>query len=104
MAPAAELEVAPEVAGRRFDPDVEAAFYFGAIEALQHAARSRPEARHRIRLTVGDGWLELTAPQPDGEAFDDVADRVEAIGGTIEAGPGARFVARVPLTPAALPA
>jgi CheY-like chemotaxis protein len=94
---AVPLEVAPEVAGRRFDPEVEAAVYFGSVESLAHAARSDPEAGVCIRLVADDRWLELAAPRPDHDAFNEVADRVEAVGGSVTTGPGARFIARVPL-------
>jgi signal transduction histidine kinase len=96
---AAELRVGPEVAGSRFDPQVEAALYFCCVEALQ-AAGGDGDQPVAIGLEASDGWLELTAPAPGPASLRDLADRVEAVSGTVTGGLDGLLIVRVPAAPA----
>jgi signal transduction histidine kinase len=94
----------------RHRPDVEAAAYFCALEAVQNATKHAGAARVAVRLcTEGDTLvLEVT---DDGAGFDsgqvsagaglsNMRDRIDSVGGELTIGPaaggGVRVVARVP--------
>ncbi len=94
------LEVHGAAADRRFDPRVEAAVYFCAVEASRDLG---PPVR--VTLTASDGLLVLLV---GGEDRGDLPvgswrDRVEAVGGTITIrgeGPGQTLAVSVPVEPA----
>ena len=101
----AQLEVAPEVAAARFDPEIEAALYFSCIESLQRTPeRESGDRPLPIRLIAASGWLELTVPMPGPVELREVADRVEALGGTAAEGQEGTLVARIPLDLVSQPA
>jgi len=78
----------------RFDQDVEAAVYFSCLEALQNTAKYADASRATIALSNGDGSLTFTVSD-DGAGFDTsetsygtglqgIADRLAALGGTLD--------------------
>lgn len=101
---AAGLDVGPDVAGVRFDPQVEATLYFSCVESLPRVAGGEsPLSPITIRLVATDGWLELTVPRPGPAALREVADRVEALGGSAEEVVDEMLLARIPLDQAGQP-
>ncbi|MDP9070036.1 MAG: sensor histidine kinase [Actinomycetota bacterium] len=108
----ATVEAGP-VAGLRFDPEVEAAVYFCTREALQNASKHAPGAPVTVRLTTEDGWLHFsltdTGPGFDprtasmGSGVQNMADRLEAVGGTFTLtsapGQGTCVAGKVPARP-----
>jgi signal transduction histidine kinase len=95
----------------RFAVDVEAAVYFCCLEALQNAAKHAPGARVEVRVWRDDGRLRFevvdegpgfdAGSTPSGHGFQNMADRVGAIGGRVHwlsaPGRGARVVGEVHL-------
>jgi signal transduction histidine kinase len=83
----AQLDVA---AAERYPPEVEAAVYFGCIEALANGAA--------VRVWAADGslWFEVAGDAAALTGASTVADRAGALGGTIEAEPG-RITGRIPV-------
>ncbi|HUP87415.1 MAG TPA: sensor histidine kinase [Acidimicrobiales bacterium] len=97
----------------RFDLNAEAAIYFCMREALQNASKHAPGRPVTMRLAVDDGGGELSFSVTDqGPGFDpatvvrgsglqNMVDRIEALGGTLEflvgAGTGTSVCGRVPL-------
>ena len=96
----------------RFAPETEAAVYFCCLEAMQNAGKHAGEGA-RITITVGcsEGVLhfeladngagfDATSAAGRGHGFVNMADRVGAIGGTIEVdskpGEGTRISGRMP--------
>jgi signal transduction histidine kinase len=94
----------------RYAPEVEAAVYFSILEALQNVAKYAHASAATVKLSNGSGTLDFQVVD-DGVGFDAVAttfgtglrgmaDRVAAIGGTLEVraapGAGTRVVGRVP--------
>ena len=78
----ASIQVDSSVAGVRFDPGVEAAVYFCCVEALRGAATLAT-----VHLSAQDGALTFTvvgAAALDGR-LQGLRDRVEALGGGLEA-------------------
>jgi signal transduction histidine kinase len=78
----ASIQVDSSVAGVRFDPGVEAAVYFCCVEALRGAATPAT-----VHLFAQDGALTFTvvgAAALDGR-LQGLRDRVEALGGGLEA-------------------
>jgi signal transduction histidine kinase len=88
-------QVTVELAGvdGRQEPDVEAALYFCALEALQNIAKHAPEAAVGVRLAAADGLLVLEV-EDDGPGYDpsvasggqgrqNMTDRVGAVGGVV---------------------
>ena len=78
----------------RYAPDIEATVYFCTLEALQNVAKYAQASRATVRLQAEEGTLlfEIT---DDGRGFDPastgygtglqgMADRLDAIGGTLE--------------------
>jgi signal transduction histidine kinase len=95
----------------RLPAEVEAAVYFSALEALQNAAKHAGARRVVVRLDRGDGDLAFSVSD-DGRGFDpamarrgsglqNLADRLEALGGTLEVdaapGAGATIRGRIPV-------
>jgi len=77
----------------RYAPEVEAAVYFCALEALQNVAKYANASNARVRLSEQNGTLTF-AVTDDGKGFDPGAtppgtgvhgmkDRLEALGGTL---------------------
>ena len=77
----------------RFTPEVESAVYFSCLEALQNVAKYAAATQAAISLTNGDELLRFRVSD-DGDGFDasrtsygtglqGIADRLEAIGGTL---------------------
>jgi signal transduction histidine kinase len=95
----------------RYDQEVEAAVYFCALEALQNVSKYADASVAAVRLAESVGWLEFDI-EDDGRGFDPgavrgsglqgMADRLDAIGGSldIESGPrgGTIVRGRVPVT------
>ncbi|MCU1449050.1 MAG: hypothetical protein JWP02_1220, partial [Acidimicrobiales bacterium] len=97
----------------RFTPEVEAAVYFCALEALQNAGKHAGEgATATIRVWQEEGGLLFEvadngagfdpASRPHlGAGFTNMSDRVGAIGGSISVqsapGKGTRISGRIPL-------
>jgi len=78
----------------RYPQDVESTVYFCVLEALQNVAKYARASRVSVRLAAEDGQLRFDVTD-DGVGFDpeaetsgtglqSMADRVEAIGGTVE--------------------
>jgi signal transduction histidine kinase len=87
------VQIAPDGVGR-FAPDVESAVYFCCLEALNNVAKYANASLVRIRLAAEDGALTFDVVD-DGDGFDaataaagtglqGMADRLDAIGGTLE--------------------
>jgi signal transduction histidine kinase len=98
----------------RYPQEVEAAVYFSCLEALQNIAKYADAHGARIRLHASDGDLRFEVTD-DGRGFDPetaprgsglqgMADRLEALGGSIDVesapGRGTTVTGRVPATAA----
>lgn len=104
----ARVRATKALASRRFDPSAEATVYFCCSEALKFAARAGAGlANISIGLVARDGVIEFTiggtrAHQSPAE-IQDMTDRVEAVGGTLEISDSPRrgtvITGRVPLEP-----
>ena len=107
----APVPVAVEVAdAARYPQEIEAAVYFCCLEALQNVAKYAEATRVGVRIGRQDGSLVFTIAD-DGRGFDpavalgpgqqNMRDRIEALGGTLEIdatpGAGSRITGRVPL-------
>jgi signal transduction histidine kinase len=78
----------------RFEQDTEAAVYFCVLEALQNIAKYADATKASVRLSVSDGRLVFEVEdngrgfEPDetkrGSGLTNMADRLEALGGSIE--------------------
>ena len=100
---AIQVEAEPSLTGRRFDHEVEAAFYFVALEAMTNAQKHAPgavvtvslrsaEAGRRIVLEIhddGPGIRQQVASR--GTGLQNMKDRLAAVGGElgINSRPGA---------------
>jgi signal transduction histidine kinase len=106
------VEVTTDGVGR-FPQDAEAAAYFSCLEALQNVAKYAEASRVTVRLWTEDGTLAF-AVEDDGKGFDprrtpsgsglrNMADRLEALGGSIELrsapGEGTTVEGRIPAQP-----
>ncbi len=90
----AEIETSLEAVGlRRYAADIEAAAYFACLEALQNATKYASCSSIAVRLAEVDGDLTFTVTD-DGVGFDaagvplgaglaNMADRIEALHGTL---------------------
>ena len=77
----------------RFDPTLEAAVYFCCLEAMQNASKHAPAQSIELRLTKTDDSIQFSitdhGPGFDpnevktGSGLQNMADRVEALGGSI---------------------
>jgi signal transduction histidine kinase len=96
---------------RRYRAEIEEAVYFACAEALQNAIKHAHPTSVRISLVQTDDELTLEV-EDDGQGFDmtatpwgaglhSIRDRIDVIGGTIEAitrpGVGTTVKGRVPL-------
>jgi len=103
-------EVRSEGIGR-YPPDVESAVYFCILEALNNVAKYAGVTRAEVRLAQADEELTFEVSD-DGDGFDPaqtgygtglqgMADRLDAIGGTLKfhsrPGKGAQVTGRVPV-------
>jgi signal transduction histidine kinase len=103
------VELSTEGAGR-YRADLEAAIYFCCLEALQNAAKYSAASRVQIQLSQQNGSL-VFAVKDDGRGYDaaqvkrgaglqNMVDRIEALGGTLEInsalGAGTVVTGRVP--------
>ena len=112
---AIHVEAEPNLAGRRFERELETALYFVALEALaniqKHAPdaaatvslRSSPDARSMVLEVHDDGpGFECRAGSP-GTGLQNIRDRVAAVGGELEInsrpGAGTWLRAQTPITP-----
>jgi signal transduction histidine kinase len=104
------VHVEPDGVGR-YDRGVESAVYFCSLEALNNVAKYANASTATVRLGREDGSLVFEVTD-DGDGFDPratgygtglqgMADRLDAIGGTLEVrsapGAGTRIVGRVPV-------
>jgi signal transduction histidine kinase len=101
----ATLVAAPN---ERYSPEVEAAAYFVACEALTNVVKHSGASKATIAATQTDGKLTVEvrddgvggAVLPDGHGLRGLTDRVEALGGRLRVdrpdGNGTRVVAEIP--------
>jgi signal transduction histidine kinase len=104
------VQVKPNGVGR-YPQEAEAAAYFCVLEALQNIAKYAQASRVTVRLRSEDGHL-VFAVEDDGRGFDieavprgsglqNMADRLEALGGRIdihsEPGAGTTVTGRIPV-------
>jgi signal transduction histidine kinase len=97
----------------RYPQEIESTVYFCCLEALQNAARHSGASLVRLSLSATDGRLRFEIAD-DGAGFDPaasgrgsglqgMADRLEAIGGTLKVcsspGAGANVAGVVPVSP-----
>jgi signal transduction histidine kinase len=104
------IEVQPNGVSR-YSADAEATAYFCVLEALQNVAKYAEATRAIVRLGEEDGDLTFSvtddgagfdvASVPRGAGLQNMADRVEALGGSIEIssapGRGTTITGRVPV-------
>jgi signal transduction histidine kinase len=98
----------------RFPQQVEATAYFCCLEAVQNAAKYSHASVVEIELQAADGTLRFEVRDggrgfdptatPRGTGLQNMADRLEAVGGSIEIrsrpGSGTTVIGRIPLSPA----
>jgi signal transduction histidine kinase len=103
----------------RYPADAETAVYFCCVEAVQNAARHAPGATVRVRLrgSAGDVWFEVAddgagfepsaAPSGNGGGLQHMADRLAALGGSLQVdtrpGAGTTVTGQIPVTPVTAP-
>ncbi|MGH2829614.1 MAG: hypothetical protein ACRDJM_03940, partial [Actinomycetota bacterium] len=83
-----EIEGAEDLAGRRFNSHVEAAVYFCCLTVIDAAGRPRRASSGTelgLRLGASGGRVEfrIEGPRPGRASMVQIADRVEALGGTL---------------------
>jgi signal transduction histidine kinase len=95
----------------RLPAEIEAAAYFLCSEALANIAKYASASRAAVEVTAGDGFLRVEvaddgiggADPAGGTGLRGLADRIEALGGTLSVesppGQGTRLVAEMPLEP-----
>ena len=95
----------------RYGQDVEAAVYFSCLEALQNVAKYAEATQAELVLSNGGAVLQFevsddgigfdTASTGYGSGLQGIADRLAALGGSVEirseAGSGTRVTGRVPV-------
>jgi signal transduction histidine kinase len=95
----------------RYGQDVEAAVYFSCLEALQNVAKYAQATQAELVLSNGGGVLQFvvsddgigfdTASTGYGSGLQGIADRLAALGGSVEirsqTGSGTRVTGRVPV-------
>jgi len=96
------------ISANRLPPDVETAAYFICSEALANAAKYASASAAAVSVASRDGLVEVTVEDDGGGGADPsrgtglrgLADRVDALGGTLhvesEPGHGTRLVAEIP--------
>jgi len=88
------IEAAPEVAGRRFDADIEACAYFCCLQAIQNVVRHAGNAEVHVRFALEGNELAFEIGD-DGPGFDVahtargmglqiIQDRVDALEGSLD--------------------
>ncbi|MDQ3769164.1 MAG: histidine kinase [Actinomycetota bacterium] len=96
------VEVEPVMHGRRLEPELEAAFYFVALEAMTNAVKHAPGSSIIVSLRADPKKRTVTLEvHDDGPGFDagpvlstrglqNMADRIDALGGvlSVESAPG----------------
>jgi signal transduction histidine kinase len=93
------IEAGPDVAGRRFDADVEACAYFCCLQAIQNVMRHAANAEVQVRFALNGDELAF-AIEDDGPGFDVahtargmglqiIQDRVDALEGSLDVRSGA---------------
>ena len=107
------LQTDTHMATARFPPGAEAAAYFCCLEALQNCAKYAAQSPATLQLEATDTWLTFTVVDT-GPGFDfsqahtgsglrGMADRLAALGGTLEIhsqpGRGTTVRGRLPLAP-----
>jgi signal transduction histidine kinase len=107
------VQVEPDGVGR-YDRGVESAVYFCALEALNNVAKYAKASTATVRLAQSNGMLRFEVID-DGAGFDagatsygtglqGMADRLDAVGGTLEVrsapGGGTTVIGRVPVSAA----
>jgi signal transduction histidine kinase/plastocyanin len=111
MGSPATLQFDPAVVAARFAQETEAAAYFCCLEALANAQKHAGAAALSLTLARRDGWLEFViedaglgfdpASPSDGSGLQNMRDRLEALGGSLEVasapGAGTRIVGRLPI-------
>jgi signal transduction histidine kinase len=104
------VEVEPDGIGR-YPPETEAAVYFSCLEALQNVAKYARATRAIVRLAQANGDLTFEVVDdgvgfdpnaaPTGSGLQGIADRLAAVGGSLEIrsepGKGAVVIGRIPL-------
>jgi signal transduction histidine kinase len=110
------VEIAPDGVGR-YEQEVEAAVYFCCLEAMQNVAKYAKASRVSLALAhrgdqltfsvVDDGVGFDVERAPRGLGLQGMADRLEAIGGSLEVasvpGGGTTVAGRVPVESTAPP-
>jgi signal transduction histidine kinase len=109
LADRAALPVEVDVRAGRLSPEVEAAVYFVCAEALANVAKYASAARVELTVEASDGHVKVLvaddgaggADMARGTGLQGLADRVEALGGTLVVasprGRGTRLAAEIPL-------
>ncbi|MGH2573481.1 MAG: sensor histidine kinase [Actinomycetota bacterium] len=94
----------------RYAQEIEAATYFCCLEALQNVAKYAEASKATVRIIDEEGWLSFVvaddgagfdpAETPLGTGLQGMADRVQALGGTLEVrsrpGEGTTLTGRIP--------
>jgi signal transduction histidine kinase len=95
----------------RYAQEIEAAAYFCCLEALQNVAKYAEASKATVRIVDEEGWLSFVvaddgagfdpAETPLGTGLQGMADRVHALGGTLEVrsrpGEGTTLTGRIPI-------
>jgi signal transduction histidine kinase len=114
---AVRVEAEDAVAAARLDPELEAALYFVALEALTNVQKHAPGAAVDVWLRALEGRVSLEvvddgpgfdgAPRTGGSGIQNMSDRIAAAGGTFtlesRPGGGTRVAAAVAADGALLP-
>ena len=108
LAERSPVPVSLTVSAGRLPPEVEAVAYFVCSEALANIAKHASASRVAVSVGSDDGSVDVTVADDGvggadpalGTGLRGLADRIEALGGTLrvesEPGHGTRLVARVP--------
>ena len=105
------LQVAPDLAGSRWAPEIEVALYFVAVESLGNSRKHAAATRTTVTLANSGGALVLEvhddgvgfagAGDAEGSGLQYMADRMAALGGRLEVegrpGEGTWVTATVPV-------